>query len=83
MLFLIILDIIMIVNFGWLGKIPYQILGKSKEYYVERIYFSSAKEAKLCIIREMQDDIRFFFLKEKKDESGNKQLILKKEVSKR
>jgi hypothetical protein len=51
MLFLIILDIIMIVNSGWLGKIPYPILGKSKEYYVEKVYFSSEKEAKLCFIR--------------------------------
>jgi hypothetical protein len=41
----------MIVNCGWLRKIPYPISGKSKEYYVGKNVFSSEKETKLCITR--------------------------------
>jgi hypothetical protein len=65
MLFLIILDIIMIVNSGRLGKIPYPILGKSKEYYVEKVYFHPRKKPNFALLKEMQDAIRNFPSKRK------------------
>jgi hypothetical protein len=56
----------MIVNFGWLGKIPYQILGKSKEYYVEKVYFHPKKKPNFALLKEMQTTNVFSLLKEKK-----------------